>query len=419
MTDTSTAERALVGATLRAPDTMRETTTLVTEASFASPVLGVVFETAAALWSSGQAVDAVTVDAALRERGQRGIDGLELFRLVEKTPVTANAARYARIVSEAADSRALNALGVRMQQLSDADMSHADKMEAARGEWEALSKAGSSAITTRTLGDLLDAEDEPYDWLIPDLLERMDRLVLTGGEGGGKTTFMRQLAICAAAGVHPATFKHTEPIRVLVVDAENNQRQWRRQARHIAGAAARFGTDPRQHMHVTTVEDLPKGRVIVSDPRDAGAVHRLIDQHTPDLLVIGPLYKLSNRAITSDDDAAPIISALDGFRARGVALAIEAHAGHTQSGGGERDLRPRGSSALLGWPEFGFGLRRRTEAEGGPADDAHRMVDVVRWRGDRETGRAWPSVMYADPRNPFPWTPENIGPASIGQEWAS
>jgi replicative DNA helicase len=239
--------------------------------------------------------------------------------------------------------------------------------------------------------------------------------MLTGGEGGGKTTFMRQIAICAAAGVHPTTFRTIDPVRVLVIDAENNRRQWRRQAARIAGAATRYGTDPAQNMHLTTIEDMPKGRLVVTDPRDAAAVHRLIDQHAPDLLVIGPMYKLTNRAITSDDDAAPLITALDGFRGRGVTLAIEAHAGHALGAGGERDLRPRGSSALLGWPEFGFGLRRRSVADGGPADDAHRMVDVVRWRGDRETGRKWPDTMYADPRNPFPWTPEDVGPATIGR----
>lgn len=421
MTDIGYAERALVGATLRAPDTLRETSSLITEASFASPILGAVYETACALWTAGNQVDAITVDAALRERGQRGIDGLELFSLVEGTPHTSNAAHYARIVSEAATKRALGAAGVRLQQLASIDLALADVMAAARGEWEALSRTGSSALEARSLGALLAEDDAPHDWLIPDLLERRDRLMLTGGEGGGKTTFMRQIAICAAAGVHPTTFRTINPVRVLVVDAENNRRQWRRQAAKIAGAATRYGADPSQNMHLVTVEDMPKGRLIVTDPRDAAAVHRLIDQHTPDLLVIGPMYKLTNRAITSDDDAAPLITALDGFRGRGVTLAIEAHAGHATSGAtGERDLRPRGSSALLGWPEFGFGLRRKVGASVDPRDE-YRQVDVVRWRGDRETGRKWPTSMYADPRNAFPWTDEQIPPASSRQseEWVA
>ena len=56
------------------------------------------------------------------------------------------------------------------------------------------------------------------------------------------------------------------------------------------------------------------------------------------------------------DDAAPLILALDAIRDRGLCLLMEAHAGHAKGANGTRDLRPRGSSALLGWPEFGFGL---------------------------------------------------------------
>lgn len=418
MADTTTAERAIIGATLRSPETLRETTAVVSEASFANPVLGVVFDVATDMWARGLHVDPVTIEAALRERGQRGIDAMALFDLYEKTPITANVGHYARLVAEAATRRSLGAFGVRVQQIANSEMPISDAMTAARGEWDAVSRTGSATLAARTLDAVLSAEDQPHDWLIPDLLERRDRLMLTGGEGGGKTTFMRQLAICAAAGVHPTTFRPCDPVRVLVVDAENNGRQWRRQAGRIVGAARRFGSaDPGANVHLVTVEDMPKGRLVITDPRDAGAIHRLIDQHNPDMLVVGPLYKLSSRAITSDDDAAPLITALDGFRGRGLTLAIEAHAGHALGAGGTRDLRPRGSSALLGWPEFGIGMDRRRPADGGPADDDYRMVDLVRWRGDRETGRKWPRTVYADPRNPFPWTPENIGPATIGKDF--
>ena len=61
--------------------------------------------------------------------------------------------------------------------------------------------------------------------------------------------------------------------------------------------------------------------------------------------------------------------------------------------------------------EFGLGLRRRTGPNVDPRDE-HRSVDVVRWRGDRETGRAWPLSLYADPRAPFPWVPEHIEPGA-------
>ena len=73
---------------------------------------------------------------------------------------------------------------------------------------------------------------------------------------------------------------------------------------------------------------------------------------------------------------------------------MEAHAGHAIGAGGERDLRPRGSSALLGWPEFGMGLRKHDE------DDT--LARLVRWRGDREA-RDWPE--YLRRGIDWPWVP--------------
>jgi hypothetical protein len=47
---------------------------------------------------------------------------------------------------------------------------------------------GAPDIETQTLGELMDKPDDPYDWVIPQLLERMDRLVITGEEGLGKAS---------------------------------------------------------------------------------------------------------------------------------------------------------------------------------------------------------------------------------------
>lgn len=41
-------------------------------------------------------------------------------------------------------------------------------------------------ITTPSLGEFLATDDPPHDWVVPGLLERGDRLILTGSEGLGK-----------------------------------------------------------------------------------------------------------------------------------------------------------------------------------------------------------------------------------------
>ena len=61
------------------------------------------------------------------------------------------------------------------------------------------------------LYEFLAIVDPPSDWVIPGLLERGDRLIWTGFEGLGKSVVVRQLAVCAAAGVHPFTREPDRP----------------------------------------------------------------------------------------------------------------------------------------------------------------------------------------------------------------
>jgi hypothetical protein len=395
--DISLAERALVGACLIDPDTaIRQSVEHIEETDFASPMLGKAFEIICRLFAAGESIDPLIVDEALRRAGVQGIHGVHLTDLMRDTPTASNAGYYARQIADAAMRRRLLRTGHILQGLAESEEDLGIVMSHARDEWERIAGQASGRIEAPTLAEIFEGDDE-YDWLIPNLLERQDRLVLTGGEGAGKSTWVRQIAICAAAGVHPTTNRHADPVRVLVVDAENSEKQWRRASRTIATQARMMGSvDPAATLRLACVP-----RLDLTNERDVGAVHRLVDEHTPDLLVIGPLYRLIPRAITNDDDAAPLLTALDGLRARGLALIMEAHAGHATGSTGMRDLRPRGSAALMGWPEFGLGIRLRAD------EDGIDRVDVVRWRGDRDE-RDWPGVMRRGRGDPFPWTDDMI-----------
>lgn len=371
------AEKAVVGAALINPDSIRFTAEHVQPTDFESTTLGKVYGLIVGMRSAGLPVDPIAVDKAAREQKIPGVNGASLHELMSTTPTAANAAYYARIVYEGAIRRRLQAFGQRAIQLSDAATDLNEVMSAARDEWDAVRGSITSELVAKPLGEILDGSDE-YDWLIPGLLERQDRLILTGGEGAGKSTLVRQIAIMSAAGIHPTTFNRIPPIRVLVVDAENSEKQWRRNARPLTAKARENGSaDPAETLHVACIR-----RVDITTEKDLGSIHRLVDEHQPDLLVIGPLYRLIPRAINSDDDAAPMLAALDTLRARGLALVMEAHAGHATTRGGDRDLRPRGSSALMGWPEFGMGIALdQTEVD---------LAHLVRWRGDRDE-REWPN----------------------------
>lgn len=247
----------------------------------------------------------------------------------------------------------------------------------------------------KTLGDILNIEAE-YDWLVPGLFERRDRLIVTGVEGGGKSFLLRQLSIMMAAGAHPFGARiFFDPVKVLVVDAENTEQQWSRAAKYVTEVAERRGAGkPRDNVIVSA-----GSRLDLTHPAGVNEAHRLIDKYKPDVLYIGPLYKMASKEISTDDEAAPLLLALDSFREKNVTLLMEAHAGHGRGGGGERDLRPRGSSSLMGWPETGFGLR--------PVDGDASMVALVKWRGDRDH-REWPRHLRRGVAGELPWEPTEV-----------
>jgi replicative DNA helicase len=389
------AERDVIGSAFVNPDLVRALSEEVQPEDFYAPLHEHVWRSIIRRWTAQEPISEILVAQEVSEgrSGMRPIDAVTLYDMrasVGSVPVSAP--HHARLVHEAARRRALVQFLTQTQQAASSNMPLADLMSMARNEFESLKRQASADMPSITLGELLEGTDD-YDWLIPGLLEREDRLMLTGSEGGGKTTFFRQVTILSAAGINPMTFEGIEPVRIQVIDCENTERQWRRKVRPLALKAQQTGTvNPLEAMNLSF-----PGRIDISSEKWLGAVHRLIDQNKPDMLAIGPLYKMARSAMNTDDDVAPVLAALDSIRERGIALLIEAHAGHSLSGeGGTRNLRPRGSSALLGWPEMGFGLRLSKE-------DPNTTI-IERWRGDRDE-RSWPEQITRG--GEWPWTPKN------------
>jgi len=398
------AERQVIGAAFVSPNAIRVMAEEVSTDDFYSPMHAAVWSAIVRRWMAQEPISEILVAQEVTEAGViRGVQTITLYDMRAEADGGGVIGRsHAQAVRGYSIKRRVEQLGTRVRQAATSGMSTSELMTLARGEFDALSRAASSEIETVTLGDLLSGTDE-YDWLIPGILERGDRVMITGGEGGGKTTMGRQLCVLPAAGLNPITFEQIEPVNVLVVDCENRDRQWRRKVRPLVQQAARLGTrDPNEFMNLALL-----GHINIADERWLGAIHRLLDRHKPDLMYLGPLYKMSHGALNTDDDAMPVLSALDSIRDRGVALIIEAHAGHSQGDGGKRNLRPRGSSAFLGWPEFGFGLRRD--------DDNPNETVIERWRGDRDE-RAWPDRLKRG--GDFPWTPVvNLQAETDAMDW--
>lgn len=373
-------ERAVLAACLESKVARDEARKTLTTGDFYYPQHAQIWDVMRKLDAGGKTVDAVTV-IALLEHGT--LAHSVVLDLMTSVVYIDGIADYAAIVRAWAQKRRIQDLATQVHQRSMASgLLPTEFAASVAAKFAGIRDSGADDVTALTLAELLDLPDEDYDWIVPGLLERGDRLMVTGEEGLGKSSLLRQIAILAAAGIHPfLTTRRIEPIKALIYDAENSRRQLLRKVRTLHTFACLNGDDPGPRVMIETT-----GRVDITRDRDLAKIHSLCDAQQPDVLVIGPLYRLTPRAINTDDEASPLLAALDTIKDRGIALLIEAHAGKSiiENGGG-RNMAPRGSSALLGWPEFGYGMRRVDAT-------SDFYCDFLPWRGARDE-RAWPSRM--------------------------
>lgn len=247
-------------------------------------------------------------------------------------------------------------------------------------QWTATPRARTAGPRAAELDAFLAADDPEHDWLVPGLIERGDRVILTGGEGRGKSTLLRQIGVQAASGIHPFGGAPYAPLRVLRLDVENGERRERRALRPL-----RFAAGDRYAGSLMVIS-----RVVGLDltaARDCDWLHDLAAGHDPDLLITGPAYKM-HAGDPNDETAARVVAAhFDRLRAAyGCAIWLEAHSPHA-SNGGKRPTRPYGASYWLRWPEFGLHL-----GDGG---------EITHWRGPRDE-RDWPTMLQRG--GAWPWT---------------
>jgi replicative DNA helicase len=395
--ETSTLAACLISKTAR-----DEARRHIAGGDFFEPAYEVIWDTMSVLDRQGKGVDPAALLSLLQTSNPNAASLLP--DLVTWPAMADHVADYAETVRGWATRRRLHAEALRTAQLAlkpDTDTGNLAATVATR--FAAIRDSGSTQdAESITLGELLHEVDEEPDWLVPGLLERRDRLILTGVEGLGKSYLLRQIAVMGAAGLDPFDpGLRIKPLSVLIIDCENSTRQVRRKVRPVVDFARRHGNGNADQVNL-----LCSHRIDITADRDLARIHRELDACQPDLVVIGPLYRLVPRALQTDDEAAPLLAALDTIRDRDIALLIEAHAGHTIGKGGERDLRPRGSSALLGWPEFGYGMRKV----------ANGYADLVAWRGDRDE-RNWPDRMRHCDKH-IRWVPIDVMPLPNEETWA-
>lgn len=234
--------------------------------------------------------------------------------------------------------------------------------------------------------------DDSYDWVIEDILERGERVIVVAAEGVGKTMLARQVAILSGCGINPFTYQKMKQIRTLTVDLENPERIIRRTASSILNTALDRGytTKPTAQLLVK-----PSGLDLMK-AEDRMILETAIEEAKPELLVMGPLYKafIDPGGRTSESVAVEVARYLDHVRdVYKCALWLEHHAplGESMT---NRQMRPFGSAVWSRWPEFGIALTPDLTG-GGP-----HVYDVRHFRGARDE-RPFPTKMRRGKLFPF------------------
>lgn len=357
------------------------------------------------MYAAGQSIDPITLKRHLNEKGdlQRAGGAGYLFTISGDALSLSSpdhAADYVEIVQGLARRREL--IKHHVAGVNDAYNTRTptgdllEKTVAAAREIRDRSQTGAD-LPTEDILDFVQHEDV-YDWVVPGLLERSDRLILTASEGGGKSTLLRQMSVTLAAGIHPfRTFEMVDPIRVLTLDCENSAASSRRKFKPLLAAAEHIEQPIRRGMF--HIECQPAG-LDLTRAKDRAWMMRRVERIKPDVLIIGPIYRLHAGDPNSEELARKVSVVIDDARATaGCAVLMEAHAPHG-NGMGPRSLRPLGSSLWMRWPEFGFGLRPVEDEKSAQNAEGARGRRVVPWRGMRDE-RDWPQFIRQGDK--WPW----------------
>lgn len=385
------AEQALLGAILGAPDIATQAAALLDPADFFYPHHETIWHAIQDVTATGaKAEPTLVLDHLTRRKEAAKVGGAPyLFELVQ-AGWHGQLEHYARIVRDCARLRKATQVAQRIHQA--VATARPEQVETALGRAvtdldETYGRHAATAFTrphhVENIDELLagDTEDA-YDWVIPDLIEHQERVILTAEEGAGKSTLLRQIAIQAAAGIHPFTLELMTPIKVLHIDVENTRRQSRRRYRPLRIQAG-HKLEPEQ----LRIELRTAGLDLTTDT-DRDWLLDTARHVQPDLLLIGPIYKLANGDPTEEKSAKPVAMALDALRDQtDCAIILEAHSAKAPSGQKKRPHEPYGWSGWLRWPEVGLWL----DTNG----------DLTPWRGAREE-RSWP--FHLERGGTWPWS---------------
>jgi hypothetical protein len=395
------AEAALVGGALVWPDRIEAVAADVAPSDFYVPLHAALWQAIGSLLAEGIQPNAIVVVDRIRRSG--GLCDDEALLALSADALPPQRELVLIVLRHAAARRALGVA----QELEVGIGDGADPYALAAGaaaDLDAVSLAANGErVEALTMDELVARADAAAPWIIPGLLRRDWRVLVVAAEGVGKSTLLRQLGVCAAQGVHPLRHDAIEPVRVLIVDAENSMAA-------VAETGGRLDTEAR--LHAGDRYDAGRlriwcrpGGIDLRNPRVRGALVSELRHQRPQLVCAGPLYKLGRRQDREgyEDAAEAVQQVWDDLRMRfEFGLVLEHHAPKAGAGS-RRNMAPFGSQRWLAWPEIGIGMYAERDGSG---------LRLTRFRGDRMAS-SWPDRLVRDDIWPFVGAWEGKGRSAV------
>lgn len=399
------AEEALIGLMLWDPDARRRAIRECSGDDLWDHGLASIFRAVEWLHQHGEAVAEVSVHDRLRYEGVNSVP-IERIRGLRFNHPATGVSTYAEIVTRYARARAAMGLG---EELRDAGRNaEFDRLDELIPQMHARLAAQRMHVETFDLLDLWELAEQERDdpskpWAIPGCLRTHEVCAITGSEGLGKSTFLRQIGTTVSVGMHPFTALRLdmEPQNVLQVDLQEDEVDMAEEV-----AKLRRAIEPYYERGRYSAVSMVEGLDLLSS-RGQRMFDGMLADTRPSLVLMGPVNSMfrapDGRSRYGEDVIEELKAIMVEFMARyGFALILEGHAGNERSH--DEDWRIRGSSVWRAWPAFSLGLKE-------VAKDP-REVDVIRARRDRYSGRVWPWKLL-ESKGRLPWEVSNGDYAAI------
>lgn len=207
---------------------------------------------------------------------------------------------------------------------------------AIREATERADRDGDSALAAIIEAGAYVVTDPPDpDPIIEGLIEAGDKIGIIAPAKRQKSFLALQLALCVSAGRPFLGWAVPKPRRVLIVQLEIKGGHYHRRTRYVARTLG------------ITADDLG-GRLGIVNGRGAGIMPddllRLAMSFGADLIIVDPLYKVTEGDENSARDIKPTLAAFDRIATETGAAVLWVH--HDAKGApGERDTRDRGAGS--------------------------------------------------------------------------